>query len=208
LNILSILFILYLVIHYSLPTGRQVCSLLFFLYSLFTFIIVPKQIIQDTFEKIKDQAVSTAKAVVKEPSNVIKKAVGQEPAPGAQEETSLQGATQSQPQISGPIQNQQDVLVKKKVEDQQKTQELLRFHREKLKEEEAYFSEQERVEKMQEQSQGAQAEEAEKKQIEQLKKQEEKEAALQPASAPKGIFGALGKAKKLKGTKEKGRFKD
>ena len=164
-------------------------------------------VISDTLEAIKDLATDTGKAVVREPLEILQKALGEDE-PGEASDPLEQGSTTS-PQSAkvNPTGISDQQLVAKKMDDRDTVQKLLALHRTRMKEEESFY-EQTDAEK----EQKTQAEEQKKQQkhqenIVQLQRQEAKDAVLQSPGTSKGpgVPGAVKQAQKLTGTREVGK---
>jgi len=163
-------------------------------------------VVADTFEKLGELAKDSAKAVAKEPGKVLENALGGDDSLG--EEQGVNGTSQQtnqkKPKQADPL------IVKKKQQDRERTQKLLKLHRERLKEEEAYQERTITKEEREEEIETQKKEEEEQKRIIQLQKQESKDAALNApmAASAKGPQGPLAAVKNKKGTKELRRQKD
>lgn len=145
-------------------------------------------------ESVADTATDTAKAIISEPKKILEAILGgsssAKPAEGSVEDLTQQAKAQTNdPQ-------KQQMLVQKMLDDKQKSQELINWHRQKLKEEEEYYkakTQQQEVEKEQEEKQ-----EEEKKQNE-IVQIERRSADIQKQAQLAGQLGSKEQGKQISG---------
>lgn len=163
-------------------------------------------VISDTFEKLEELAKESAKAVVSEPLSILKQALGtadvEQNTPSPTATTPMQNQTQSP---------EESLLNKKKIEDTDRVQKLLILHRQRLKEEEAFFEKSSQEAEQKEQLEVQEEQRKEQEEIIQLQRQSAKDAVLSAPTAASGNGpqqpGAVKQAQKLTGTKEVGKSK-
>lgn len=129
--------------------------------------------------EVKDIASDVGKSVVSEPKKILEAILGGsssvKPAEGSVEDLTQQ----AQQQTDDPQKQQQ--YVQKAMEDKQKSQALINWHRQKLKEEEEYYkakAQQQEAEKQQEEKQEEQQEQDKIIQIERRSADIQKQAQL------------------------------
>lgn len=170
-------------------------------------------IVQDTLEKLGELAKESGQAVATEPLKILQQALGENFDDEGSSDPLEQGVSGKNQQSNQQNQHSQSgadqLLVKKKLEDRDRVQQLLALHRERLKEEESFFEQSEGEKEQKKNFDKQEREQKRQEEIVQLQRQEEKDQVLSAPTQASGkgpqVPGAVKTAQKLKGTKEVGK---
>jgi len=127
----------------------------------------------------KQTAADTGKAIVSEPKKILESILGKT---SNSDDVNANGEQGIEPVQTGNTQDphqQQQLMVKKQIEDKQRSAKLLQLHRQRLEEEKQYFQKRQQEDEMLRKQKEKQEEEQKQHQVMQLKRERQDSIQLQ-----------------------------